>query len=515
VRVTLGPRGRNVVLDRGAGAPTITNDGLTIAREIELADPFENMGAQLAREAATKTGEVAGDGTTTATVLAYGVIRRGLQAITAGHNPVALRRGIERAVSAVVEDLRARSRPVESREAIARVATVSANDDPAIGALVAEAVERVGRQGVITVEEGRGMETSLDVVEGVRIEGGYLSPYFVTHPDTMEAALENPLVLLTEYKCSGARDLMAAMECAARAGRPLLVIAEDVEGEALATLVVNRLRGTVSSVAVKTPLVGERRRALFEDLAVLTGARVVSAELGTKLDQVAEADLGRARKAIIDREHTTLVEGGGRDAAIRERIGALERELKHADSDYDKDELRQRLGRLSGGVAVIRVGAPTEVAMAERRSRIEDALAATRAALEEGVVVGGARRAAARAGRGARARGVRRRRRGAGHRARGARGAGAPDRGQRRRGRRGDRRAHPRGRRRRGVRCREWQAPEPRRGRDPRSHEGHALGAPARREHRLDGAHDRCDRGGRRRGNAAGVRRELDVRVRS
>ena len=389
MRVTLGPRGRNVVLDRGAGAPTITNDGLTIAREIELADPFENMGAQLAREAATKTGEVAGDGTTTATVLAYGVIRRGLQAITAGHNPVALRRGIERAVSAVVEDLRARSRPVESREAIARVATVSANDDPAIGALVAEAVERVGRQGVITVEEGRGMETSLDVVEGVRIEGGYLSPYFVTHPDTMEAALENPLVLLTEYKCSGARDLMAAMECAARAGRPLLVIAEDVEGEALATLVVNRLRGTVSSVAVKTPLVGERRRALFEDLAVLTGARVVSDELGTKLDQVAEADLGRARKAIIVREHTTLVEGGGRDAAIRERIGALERELKHADSDYDKDELRQRLGRLSGGVAVIRVGAPTEVAMAERRSRIEDALAATRAALEEGVVVGG------------------------------------------------------------------------------------------------------------------------------
>jgi chaperonin GroEL len=389
VRVTLGPRGRNVVLDRGAGAPIITNDGLTIAREIELADPFENMGAQLAREAATKTGEVAGDGTTTATVLAYGVIRRGLQAITAGHNPIALRRGIERAVAAVVEDLRARSRPVESRDAIRRVATVSANDDPVIGELVAEAVERVGRKGVITVEEGRGMETSLEVVEGVRFEGGYLSPYFVSHPDTMEAVLENPLVLLTEYKCSGARDLMAAMECAAKLGRPLLVVAEDVEGEALATLVVNRLRGTVSSVAVKAPLIGDRRRALFEDLAVLTGARLFTAELGAALDQVKESDLGRASRAIVDRDTTTLVEGGGADATIRERITSLEREIASADSDYDREWLRERLGRLTGGVAVIRVGAPSELAMAERRSRIEDALAATRAALEEGVVVGG------------------------------------------------------------------------------------------------------------------------------
>jgi chaperonin GroEL len=389
VRVTLGPRGRNVVLDRGSGAPIITNDGLTIAREIELTDPFENMGAQLVREVATKTGEVAGDGTTTATVLAYGIIRRGLQAIAAGNNPVALRRGIERAVAAVVEDLRMRSRPVESREAIRRVAMVSANDDAAIGALVAEAVERVGRQGVITVEEGRGMETSLEVVEGVRIEGGYLSPYFVTHPDTMEAVLENPLVLLTEYKCSGARDLMAAMECAARVGRPLLVVAEDVEGEGLATLVVNRLRGTVSSVAVKAPKIGDRRRALLEDLAVLTGAHLFAADLGRGLDSIVESDLGRASRARIDRDTTTLVEGGGPAAAIRERIAAIERELAASDSDYDREWLRERLGRLSGGVAVIRVGAPTEVAMAERRSRIEDALAATHAALEEGVVVGG------------------------------------------------------------------------------------------------------------------------------
>ena len=389
VRVTLGPRGRNVVLDRGTGSPIITNDGLTIAREIELADPFENMGAQLAREAAIKTGEVAGDGTTTATVLAYGMIRRGLQAITAGHNPVALKRGIERAVAAVVDDLKERSRPVDSRDAIQRVARVSANDDEAIGEMVAEAVERVGKQGVITVEEGRGMETALEVVEGVRIQGGYLSPYFVTHPDTMEATIENPLVLLTEYKCSGARDLMAAMEIAAERGRPLLVIAEDVEGEALATLVVNRLRGTVSSIAVKTALVGDRRRALLEDVAVLTGARVIGADVGLSLDQVKELDLGRAKRAIVDRETTTLVEGGGKAAAIRERIKATERELKDADSDYDRDWLRERLGRLTGGVAVIRVGAPTEVAMAERRSRIEDALAATRAALEEGVVVGG------------------------------------------------------------------------------------------------------------------------------
>jgi chaperonin GroEL len=389
VRVTLGPRGRNVVLDRGAGAPTITNDGLTIAREIELADPFENMGAQLALEAAVKTGEVAGDGTTTATVLAHGVIRRGLQAIAAGRSPVALKRGIERAVKAAVSDLQKRSRPLEGRDAIRRVATVSANDDPTIGELVADAVERVGRQGVITVEEGRGMETTLEVVEGVRFDGGYLSPYFVTNSDAMEAVLEKPLVLLVERKCSTARDLVTAMERAAEASRPLLVVAEDVDGEALATLVVNRLRGTVASVAVRAPFTGDRRRELLEDLAVLTGATVFARDVGNSLERVRESDLGRAARVSVDREHTTLISGGGRTAAIRERIGELERALKRTERGSEKEWLRERLGRLNGGVAVIRVGAPTELAMAERRSRIEDALSATRAALEEGVVVGG------------------------------------------------------------------------------------------------------------------------------
>ena len=389
VRVTLGPRGRNVVLDRGAGAPAITNDGLTIAREIELADPFENMGAQLALEAAVKTGEVAGDGTTTATVLAHGVIRRGLQAIAAGRSPVALKRGIERAVKAAVEDLRRRSRPLEGREAIRRVAEVSANHDAQIGELVADAVERVGRQGVITVEEGRGMETTLEVVEGVRFDGGYLSPYFVTHPDAMEAVLEKPLVLLVEQKCSNARDLVAAMELAANAGRPLLVVAEDVEGEALATLVVNRLRGTVASIAVRAPFTGDRRRETLEDLAVMTGATVFARDVGNSLERVHESDLGRASRVTVDREHTTLVSGGGRPTAIRERIAEVEREMKRAERGSEREWLRKRLGRLTGGVAVIRVGAPTEIALAERKSRVEDALSATRAALEEGVVVGG------------------------------------------------------------------------------------------------------------------------------
>ncbi|MBI1799710.1 MAG: chaperonin GroEL [Candidatus Eisenbacteria bacterium] len=389
VRVTLGPRGRNVLLDRGTGSPIITNDGLTIAREIELADRFENMGVRLAREAAIKTGEVAGDGTTTATVLAHAVIRRGLKAIASGHSPVALRRGIERAVVAVVEDLKNRSRPVESRDSIRRVAAVAAGEDEAIGDLVAEAVERVGRKGVITVEEGRGMEATLEVVEGVRFDRGYLSPYFVTHPDTMEAVLENPLVLLTEHKCTAARDVMTAMECAARSGRPLLVVADDIEGEALATLVVNRLRGTITSVAVKAPLHGERRTDLLEDLAVLTGARRIAPELGASLETVGAPDLGRAGRVIVDHESTTLIEGGGRPAAIRERIALVERLLASRDSDWDRDGLRERLARLTGGVAVIRVGAPTELALQERRSRIEDALAATRAALEEGVVAGG------------------------------------------------------------------------------------------------------------------------------
>ena len=389
VRVTLGPRGRNVVLDRGAGSPAITNDGLAIAREIELSNPFENMGAQLVKEVAVKTSEVAGDGTTTATVLAHAIIRNGLKAIAAGHNPMALKRGIDRAVGVVVEELKRRSRPVEERASIQRIASVSAGDDGRVGDLIAEAVERVGKEGVITVEDGRGMETSLEVVEGVRFDRGYLSPYFVTHPESMEAILENAFVLLSDLKFTGARDLLPALEAAARAGRPVVLVADDVEGEALATLVVNRLRGTVLSVAVRAPENGDRRREMLDDLSVLTGAALFTPEAGRTLERFDAADFGRVKRAIVDRDTTTLVEGGGKPGAIRQRIAAVRRALETCDSDYDRDWLRQRLAKLTGGVAVIQVGAPTELAMAERRSRVEDALAATRAALEEGMVTGG------------------------------------------------------------------------------------------------------------------------------
>jgi chaperonin GroEL len=389
VRVTLGPRGRNVVIDHRSGMPTITNDGLTIAREIELANPFENMGAQLVKEVAFKTGEAAGDGTTTATVLAHSMVSEGLKAITAGHNPMAVKRGIERAVTAVVEDLRQQSRQVRDRTDISRVATLSANDDANLGALIAEAMERVGRQGVISVGEGKGMETTLEVVEGVRFERGYFSPYFVTHPETMDAVLENALVMLTELKVSAVQDLLRVLELAANAGRPLLIIAEDVEGEALATLVVNRLRGTITSVAVRAPESGDRRREMLSDLGVLTGARVYTRELGTPLKDFQAEHFGRVKRAVISRDLTTLTEGGGRADEIRKRITQLEREVKHKDSSYDREWLRQRLGRLTGGVAVIRVGAATEVEMTERKVRAEDALAATKSAVEEGLVAGG------------------------------------------------------------------------------------------------------------------------------
>ncbi len=388
VRVTLGPRGRNVVIDHGGGLPTITNDGVTIAREIELADPFENMGVKLAREVALKTGEIAGDGTTTATVLAHSIVSRGLQAVAAGHNPVAVKRGIERAVEAVVEELARRSRPVSGRADVARVATISAGDE-GIGAQVAEAMDRVGRHGVITVEEGRGMETTLDLVEGVRFERGYLSPYFITRAETMEAVLENPLILLSDLKLSSVNELLPVLEHAARAGRGALIVADDVEAEPLATLVVNRLRGTVASVAVRAPEFGDRRRGLLEDLAVLTGARLFASDLGRTLERFAPADFGRARRVVVERDHTTVIEGGGRPEEIRERIAALTRALAESDAGSEREWLRERLGRLTGGVVVIRVGAATEVEMTERRARVEDALAATRAAVEEGVVTGG------------------------------------------------------------------------------------------------------------------------------
>ncbi len=388
VRVTLGPRGRNVVIDRLNGTPTITNDGFTIAREIELADPFENMGAQLVREVAVKTGEVAGDGTTTATILAHSIVSRGLQAIAAGNNPMAVKRGIDRAVTAVVAELARTARTVRDRNDLLQVARVSANED-AIGDMIAEAMDRVGSSGVITIEDGRGMKDTLEVVEGLRISRGYLSPYFVTDPANMEVVLENPLVLLTELRITAAQEVLGVLEHAVQAGRPLLIVADDVEGEALATLVVNRLRGTAHCVAVRAPEAGDRRRALLDDIAVLTGATVVTRELGRTLERFEPADLGRAKRVRVDSETTTVIEGGGSSKAIRARLTLLEKSLAACDSEYDRDELRQRIARVSGGIAVIRVGAPTELEQSERRGRFDDALAATRSAVEEGVVTGG------------------------------------------------------------------------------------------------------------------------------
>ncbi|HEY2954312.1 MAG TPA: chaperonin GroEL [Candidatus Eisenbacteria bacterium] len=389
VRVTLGPRGRNVVIEHGGGSPTITNDGLVISREVVLEDRFENMGARLVKEVALKTGEVAGDGTTTATVLAHAIVTRGLEAIAAGHGPMPIRRGIERAVAAAVESLRLQSRPMQGRADIAHIATVSAHGDAGIGELIAAAIDRVGNAGVITVEEGRGTGTTLEVVEGVRFDRGYLSPYFVTEPETMEVALESSLILLADHKFSAAGDLLPALELAARAGRSLLVVADDVEGEALAMMVVNRLRGTVHSVAVRAPASAERRHGLLEDLAVLTGATLFSRELGRPVNRIEARDFGRAQRVRVDRDSTTLLEGGGSAPEIRSRIARIQRELGQCDSDYDRERLRERLAKLSGGVAVIRVGAHTALALAERRDRIEDALAAARAAVEEGVVAGG------------------------------------------------------------------------------------------------------------------------------
>ncbi len=388
VRVTLGPRGRNVVIDHLHGVPTITSDGLAIAREIELVNPFENLGAQLVREVAIKTGEVAGDGTTTATVLAHGIVSRGLEAVAAGHNPMALKRGIERAVNLVVEDLKRQARAVDGREDLQRVAVISANDSR-IGSLVAEAFDRVGRSGVVTVDEGRGLTDTLEVVEGVRLDYGYVSPYFVTRGEDMTVTLEHPFVLLTSLRLAAAQEVLAVLEHAAQAGRPLVVIAEDIEGEALATMVVNRLRGTIACVGVRLPQSGERGRELLEDLAVLTGATLVTREMGRTLDRLEPGDLGRAQRVVVDRDTTTLIEGGGDARIIRDRIAKLDRAAGAAGPGFERDALRQRVARLSGGIAVVRVGAPTELEMAERRTRYDDALAATRSAVEEGTVPGG------------------------------------------------------------------------------------------------------------------------------
>ena len=389
VKVTLGPKGRNVVIDKKFGAPTITKDGVTVAKEIELEDPIENMGAQMVREVASKTSDVAGDGTTTATVLAQAIVREGLKNVTAGANPMDLKRGIDLAVTKVIEHLKAMSKPVNGKKEIAQVGTISANNDPTIGNLIADAMEKVGKDGVITVEEAKGTETTVDVVEGMQFDRGYLSPYFVTNADTMEAELENPYILIHDKKISAMKDLLPILEKMAQSGRSILIIAEEVEGEALATLVVNKLRGTLRVVTVKAPGFGDRRKAMLEDIAVLTGAQVISEEKGYKLENATLAYLGTAKKIVVDKDNTTIVEGAGTKDDIKKRIAEIKSQVDKTTSDYDKEKLQERLAKLSGGVAVLKIGASTEVEMKEKKARVEDALHATRAAVEEGIVPGG------------------------------------------------------------------------------------------------------------------------------
>ena len=389
VKATLGPSGRNVILDKKFGSPTITKDGVTVAKEIELEDPYENMGAQLVREVASKTSDIAGDGTTTATVLAESIYKEGLRNVTAGANPTSLQRGIMKAVDAIVEELKRISKKVSDRTEIAQVATVSANWDKTIGEIIADAMDKVGKDGTITVEEAKSIETTLEVVEGMQFDKGYLSPYFVTNAEDMEAMLENPYILIYEKKISSLKDMLPLLEKVAKAGRPLLIIAEDVEGEALATLVVNKLRGTLQVCAVKAPGFGDRRKAMLEDIAVLTGGRLISEDLGIKLENIKLEDLGRTKRATIDKENTTIVEGEGKQVDIKGRVAQIRRQIEETTSDYDREKLQERLAKLAGGVAVINVGAATETEMKEKKARVEDALHATRAAVEEGIVAGG------------------------------------------------------------------------------------------------------------------------------
>jgi chaperonin GroEL len=389
VKATLGPSGRNVILDKKFGSPTITKDGVTVAKEIELEDPYENMGAQLVREVASKTSDVAGDGTTTATILAESIYREGLRNVTAGANPTSLQRGIMKGVDAIVEELKKLSKKVSDRTEIAQVATVSANWDKTIGEIIADAMDKVGKDGTITVEEAKSIETTLEVVEGMQFDKGYLSPYFVTNAEAMEAVLENAYILIYEKKISSLKDLLPLLEKVAKAGRPLLIIAEDVEGEALATLVVNKLRGTLQVCAVKAPGFGDRRKAMLEDIAVLTGGRLISEDLGIKLENIKIEDLGKAKRVTVDKENTTIVEGSGKQADIQGRVAQIRRQIEETTSDYDKEKLQERLAKLAGGVAVINVGAATETEMKEKKARVEDALHATRAAVEEGIVPGG------------------------------------------------------------------------------------------------------------------------------
>ncbi|HEY5061657.1 MAG TPA: chaperonin GroEL [Gemmatimonadaceae bacterium] len=389
VKVTLGPKGRNVVIDKKFGAPTVTKDGVTVAKEIELSDPIENMGAQMVKEVATKTSDLAGDGTTTATILAQAIFREGLKNVTAGSNPMAIKRGIDKAVQAVVEELKKMSVPTSGKKEIAQVGSISANNDKEIGDLIAEAMEKVGKDGVITVEEAKGLETNLDTVEGMQFDRGYVSPYFVTDPEKMEAVLEDAFILIHDKKVSSMKDLLPVLEKVAQQGRPLLIIAEDIEGEALATLVVNKLRGTLKVCAVKAPGFGDRRKAMLQDIAVLTNGQVISEEVGFKLENAVVTDLGRAKRIVVDKDNTTLIDGAGDEAKIQGRIKEIRVAVDNSTSDYDKEKLQERLAKLAGGVAVINVGAATEAEMKEKKARVEDALHATRAAVEEGIVPGG------------------------------------------------------------------------------------------------------------------------------
>ncbi|MCX8058605.1 MAG: chaperonin GroEL [Spirochaetes bacterium] len=389
VKVTLGPKGRNVLIEKKFGAPTVTNDGVTIAKEIDLEDSFENIGAQLVKEVATKTNDVAGDGTTTATVIAEAIIKEGMKNIVAGSNPIKIKRGIDKAVNEIVKEIKAKAKPITNKDEIAQVAAISANNDEEIGKLIAEAMDKVGKDGVITVEESKSLETHLEVVEGMQFDRGYVSAYMVTNSDTMTAELDDPFILIYDKKITSMRELIHLLEDVARTGKPLLIIAEDLEGEALATLVVNKLRGTLITVGVKAPGFGDRRKAMLEDIAILTGGTVISEDLGMKLENATLEHLGRAKRVKVDKENTTIVEGAGDPKKIKDRIAAIKKEIELSTSEYDKEKLQERLAKLAGGVAVINVGAPTEVELKEKKARVEDALSATRAAIEEGIVPGG------------------------------------------------------------------------------------------------------------------------------
>lgn len=389
VRVTLGPKGRNVILEKSFGSPTVTKDGVTVAKEIEIEDRFENMGAQMLKEVASKTSDVAGDGTTTATVLAQSIYREGAKLVAAGHNPMELKRGIEKAVEVVVEELKKLSKPTKDQKEIAQVGTISANNDETIGNIIAEAMGKVGKEGVITVEEAKSMETSLEIVEGMQFDKGYISPYFVTNPEKMEAVMDEPLILINEKKISSMKDLLPVLEQVAKMGKPLLIISEDVEGEALATLVVNKLRGTLKVAAVKAPGFGDRRKAMLEDIAILTGGQMISEELGIKLETISLKDLGSAKRIVIDKDNTTIVDGAGDKKDIEGRVKQIRAQIDETTSDYDREKLQERLAKLVGGVAVINVGAATETEMKEKKARVEDALNATKAAVEEGIIPGG------------------------------------------------------------------------------------------------------------------------------